>query len=231
MLKLIPAIDLKNGWVVRANAGERKSYRPLATPLFPSAIPKKVLEFLYRRLQFRTFYFADLDAIMQTGNNQKIILKFLETHTDTVCWVDAGVRRQHDYLQLKKLHPNIIPIIPTETLCDIALLKTAAGDNYILSLDFRNHRLLGIREILEQYDDWPKTVIALSLDAIGSNTPDFTVLNQALRHQRQNRRKNELKRQVFFGGGVRNGEDLRTIRKAGAAGVLIAAALYDGVLP
>lgn len=227
MLKLIPAIDLRNGQVVRATTGKRESYRPLATAMFPSATPRKVLEYLYRHLRFRTFYFADLDAIMQTGSNNGIILEFLEMHTDAVAWTDAGIRQQHDYTQLKMLHPAIVPIIPTETLADTALLKTIGDDEGILSLDFKKQRLMGMQEIWEQSNDWPNIVIILSLDAVGSKQPDLVTLRRVLERHRQTCRK----RQIILGGGVHDAEDLQKISAAGAAGVLLATALYNGTLP
>ena len=182
---------------------------------------------LYRNKQFRTFYLADLDAIMQTGNNQEIILRILETYPDITCWVDIGIRHQEDYLKLKQLHHNIVPIIPTETLLDSKLLRTIVGDNYILSLDFKAQQLLGVEEILKQSYYWPNTIIVLSLDAVGGNTPDLVSLQKVIRYQEQN---HHPLRRIIVGGGVRNAQDLQSLDKV-ADGVLVATALYNGALP
>ncbi|MDD9869621.1 MAG: hypothetical protein OXU50_07000 [Gammaproteobacteria bacterium] len=42
-MKLIPAIDLKDGCVVHARGGDRRRYRRLELPLFPSAQPLDVI--------------------------------------------------------------------------------------------------------------------------------------------------------------------------------------------
>ncbi len=72
ILKIIPAIDLKDGCVVHARGGDRRRYRPLELPLFPSAQP---LDVIARLLDGAapgppdTVYVADLDAIAAAGKH------------------------------------------------------------------------------------------------------------------------------------------------------------------
>jgi len=56
--------------LVRAHGARRDQYRPLKSPLSPTSDPADVMRGLYSVYPFRTFYVADLDAIMGTGNNE-----------------------------------------------------------------------------------------------------------------------------------------------------------------
>src|SRR5258706_15868035 len=69
-MDIIPVLDLRGGIVVRAHRGQRDQYRPLESPLSPTSDPADVMRGLYSVYPFRTFYVADLDAIMGTGNNE-----------------------------------------------------------------------------------------------------------------------------------------------------------------
>lgn len=63
--RLIPVLDLKQGWAVHAVAGQRQHYQPLQGPCFPSADPVAVAEVYRDRWGFAELYVADLDAIVE----------------------------------------------------------------------------------------------------------------------------------------------------------------------
>ena len=76
--EIIPVLDLKHGDVVRARAGDRANYRPIATPLASGSTPRSVARGLLRLAPFRTLYIADLDAIAGEGNHRATIAKLAE---------------------------------------------------------------------------------------------------------------------------------------------------------
>jgi phosphoribosylformimino-5-aminoimidazole carboxamide ribonucleotide (ProFAR) isomerase len=69
-MEVIPVIDIRHGVVVRAVAGRRADYRPLAGMSAPIAVARR----LCAVHPFRALYIADLDAIEGRPDNREIIL-------------------------------------------------------------------------------------------------------------------------------------------------------------
>jgi uncharacterized protein related to proFAR isomerase len=90
-MDVIPVLDLRGGIVVRAHMGQRDQYRPLQSPLSLSSDPIDVMRGLYSVYPFRTFYIADLDAIMGTGNNEAVMRRLKAEFPAAAFWVDNGV--------------------------------------------------------------------------------------------------------------------------------------------
>ena len=216
-MKLIPAIDLKEQQVVYAG-GNRHNYPPLKTDVFPSSEPLAVISHLQQQGGFDTFYIADLDAIMQTGSNAAIINDIIHRFPHLTFWLDIGIRNEDDY-QAISADVGYIPIVPTETMQQL-YLPDESQRHYILSLDFRNQTLLGPADILQQAGQWPATVIALSMNAIGGKGPDFTVIDTVCKLNQHS--------SIVAGGGIRTEQDLAALQQRGVASVLIANALYTG---
>ena len=223
MITLIPAIDLRNNQVVHAYGGDRSNYLPLATPLFPSSDPLDVISRLHNRYGYKTFYIADLGAIAETAKNTKTIHAIIDKFPDFTYWLDTGIKNYSEYKKAKKNFP-CIPIIGSETLTEPYLVPGLheEGERYILSLDFKNQMLLGNKKILQQSQYWPEIVIALSLNAVGGNGPDFDVLDKVCQYNHHSR--------IVLGGGIRNINDLSQIRNSEINMILIATALYNNQL-
>ncbi len=212
-MKLIPAIDLKQGLVVHARGGQRDDYKPVCTEHFNDAAPLILIAAIAELLAPDTVYIADLDAIQGTGDNAATIAQIHERFPALQLWVDSGIQTA---CALEKTD-RITAVIGTETLRDdIALLN-----DYILSLDFKDGKLLG-NDVLARHDDWPATVIALSLDAVGSGGgPDVKALQQL---------RACYGGKLIAGGGVRSGDDLKALAELGIDGALAASAIYNGTL-
>ena len=224
-MKLIPALDLKHGCVVHATGGDRKAYRPLSNTRFPSSSPGDVIRRLHERLRCSTFYIADLDAIAGNGDNAPLIHELGGAFPEFDLWLDAGIRNHADFMRLRRCHATATPVVATETLSDRRLPETlhSAREEFILSLDFGADGLLGDESVLESSEYWPKTVIALSLSAVGTGGgPD---LDNLLALQKK------YPRQRFVtGGGVRDERDLTQLEEHGVTAVLVADALYTGAI-
>ncbi len=211
---------------MRAAGGDRRSYRPLGNARFPSAEPADVVRRLLERLERPAFYIADLDAITGGGDNAAQIRKIAREFPALDLWLDCGVRDRVDFERLRRAHPAATVITATETLADAQLpgALRSAREHFILSLDFDAGGLLGDAALLERTEDWPDTVIALSLFAVGTAAgPDLAAVS-ALREKCAGRR-------LIAGGGVRDENDLAQLERAGADAALVANALYAGVIP
>jgi phosphoribosylformimino-5-aminoimidazole carboxamide ribotide isomerase len=222
---IIPVLDLKEGVVVRARAGDRANYRPIETPLAADSRPSSVLAGLLRLAPFRIIYIADLDAIAGAGDHRAAIRALADAASGVQFWIDAGFAMLAAAEAFRGT--RIVPVFGSESLADgdaLAAAKEALGcDRLILSLDYRGARFLGPAEIERRPELWPDRVILMTLARVGtSGGPDIDALKALLRRAGP--------RQVFAAGGVRGDDDIAALKAAGISGALVATALHDGRL-
>ena len=217
---LIPVIDLKNGAVVRAQAGRRAAYKPIRSRLCPGSSPTDVIGALLRLHPFRTLYAADLDAIEGRGDNRNALAAIRTAFPGLDLWVDPGIKTLAGFQAWQRLGLGSA-VVGSESIASLDEWRKIRGAGAILSLDFRRHRFLGPVPLSGSAAAWPPRIIVMSLARVGSRQgPDVTRLESVVRSAG---RKN-----VFAAGGVRNGADLDRLARLGVAGALVASALHDG---
>lgn len=219
---LIPAIDLAQGRVLHARRGRRDDYQPVRSKLCRSCEPTDVIAGLLRLHTFSTLYIADLDAIRGLGDQRTVVERLRDQFPNLDIWIDPGINTRTRYHQWQQLALGST-VLGSETLSNTGLLqKTLAADtDTVLSLDFNGDRLLGPPDLLEQPGHWPKRVIVMCLDRVGSDEGPDTERMQQLRRKSPGS-------DLFAAGGVRDLEDLLHLRQLGVAGTLLASALHDG---
>ena len=210
-----------HGLAVHARQGHREQYQPLRSELCDSPEPRRVLEVLLRLYPFRTVYIADLDALMgrpaQTGLLQELRREFPHLRF----WVDRGL--PEGWTEGNPVwKSNPVTVLGSESLDQADLPRLGEiHAQYLLSLDFREGRLLGPEELLRNPAFWPEWVILMNLTRVGAPLgPDMA---QALEFT-----KKYPKHRFFVAGGVRDPGDLARLKAGGMAGVLIASALHSG---
>lgn len=220
-MEVIPVIDLKGKQVVRAKMGERDLYAPLSTPLAATSAPRDVIEGFLSFYPFRTIYVADLDAIEGHGGHDDILAELQADFPNLSLWVDAGVKSLPEARTWLTRHRAHL-VIGSESWQDAASLAYLRDEpRIILSLDFRGDAFLGPQALLDDESLWPRRLIAMTLERVGSDAgPDLARLLLII--------KKAGPRGVYAAGGLRDKDDLRLLREAGAAGVLVASALHDG---
>jgi phosphoribosylformimino-5-aminoimidazole carboxamide ribotide isomerase len=173
-------------------------------------------------------YVADLDAIQGGAAQVDVVRGLLEAHASVVLWLDAGFAAPASFVRVReRLGPvaaRLRPVYGSESLASAAALTQLAQDpGAILSLDSRLDRPMDPSGSWQRPQDWPRTVIVMTLDRVGAGSgPDLATFAR-LRAQAPDR--------AWTGaGGVRNRQDLRAAADAGAAGWLVASALHDGTL-
>jgi phosphoribosylformimino-5-aminoimidazole carboxamide ribotide isomerase len=219
---VVPVLDLRHGRVVRARAGERHAYAPIVTPLSPGSAPADVARGLLATWPTRRLYVADLDAIMDGAEPDRGALAAIAAACPGVeLWVDAGFATRDgvaDFLAAGLGRP----VLGSESQTGPDLVR-ALGDRAVLSLDSRAGLPLGPAILHEDPALWPREVIAMNLARVGGGDgPDLAGIG-TLRARAPGAR-------VYAAGGLRGPDDLRALRAAGAAGVLVASALHDGRL-
>ncbi|GIX29287.1 MAG: nickel transporter [Burkholderiales bacterium] len=221
-MEIVPVIDLMDGLVVHARRGQRERYAPLRSRLCAGSRPQDVARALAALHPFRALYAADLDAILERGSHLALLEALGRELAPVELWVDAGVR---DLARWRRLAAGgLTPVVGSETLPDLRLLEALAGEAhaFVLSLDFRQERLLGPAELLERPELWPSRVIALNLDRVGARRGPDLALAGALAARAPGAR-------IYCAGGVRGKRDLEALTVRGF-GALIASALHDGSL-
>jgi len=223
---VIPVVDLSNGLVVHAKEGDRNKYKPIFSPLINSSCPIIVSNALLKKTQSRILYIADLDAIKGGLLQKKILYKIVNYFPNTEIWLDGGFRSAVDFEKLQfryasQAKNNINPVFSSESLSSIDEAKRALElfPESILSLDKKNRTLLGESKILIYPELWPKKVILMNLDRVGSSKgPDLNWIKKI-------KSTNPLVK-IFGAGGVRNRGDVVKALKLGASGWLCSTAIH-----
>lgn len=223
-MRIIPVIDILDGVVVHAVAGDRKAYAPIRTPLADNADPAAVADGLYRRFGFDTLYVADLNAISGRDDNHAAITAIAQRLPDTRLWIDAGLRDRDALARWRQRWPAADCVLGSERFDDVDFLpQLREQPRMILSLDFLGSRFLGLPSLLTEPSFWPARVIVMTLSRVGMGEgPDVARVRDL--------RVRAGKRHVFAAGGVRDAADIEDLNRAGAAGALVATALHNGAL-
>src|SRR5438093_13715088 len=121
-MRIIPVLDIKNGIVVRGIGGRREEYRPIISKLTSSCRPADVARAFRDQLGLAEMYLADLDAIAGATPAWNIYRDIQVL--DCRLWVDAGIRRVADALELAR-HGIQDSVIGSETVAGAEVLKAA----------------------------------------------------------------------------------------------------------
>lgn len=211
------------GRVVHARRGERAAYRPLESPIARSSDPQEVVRGLLDIAPFPVLYVADLDAIRGIGSHRDTVQGLRQGHPDLALWVDAGFRSVGE-LRAWTI-PGVVPVIGSESVSSLDALQEmlAAFPEALLSLDSRGDARLGPPELFAEPWRWPRTVIVMTLERVGSGAGPADERIQSVLGAVGERR-------IVAAGGVRDTRDLDRLEARGAYAVLVASAIHDGSL-
>lgn len=216
-MQIIPVIDLLNGIVVHARNGTRELYQPIHSKLSNSAQPKAIVEGFLNLYEFKTIYIADLNQLTNQGNNTQTILNLLHQYPTLQFWVDQGLF----YNQSNKLPTNWKQIIGTESLTEMMISTVFTIDaDWVLSLDF-SQTFIGSQTTLNKPHQWPKHVIVMTLNRVGSQTgPDWDRLKEIQIISKHS--------QIIAAGGIRGANDLEKLTRMGIHHSLLSTCLHRG---
>ena len=215
-MKIIPVIDLKEGFVVHARQGQRNHYHPISSPLCKSSNIYKVIEAFLRLYNFDTFYIADLDAITLQGNHDALIKDVLNTFPHLQFWIDKGFQR------VTKYPKNYLPVLGSECYGEKDIFELEAfNKHFILSLDYSKSETLGAKSLFLNPALWPESIIIMTLNRVGSaQGPDLIKLKDYC--------GNFPQKNFIAAGGIRDVNDLLALKQIGVQQALIASALHSG---
>ena len=228
---IIPVIDILNSVCVHAKKGQRDKYNPLKTKLINTINPYEFIQELKLTYGFSSFYVADLDAILKKTPNYELLSKITSIPNINIM-VDPGIIDINDLKLLINLKLDGI-ILGLETIKELSVLEKTieliGSDKVILSVDMIDGRVISsiqefqgenpLQVINEVKDFELNKIILLDLFRVGQKMGSLSPVYNEIRRK--------FKGEIYIGGGIKNLEEILTIKEKEFNGVLIATALYD----
>ncbi len=223
-MKIIPAIDLMSGQVVRLYKGDPKQKTVYSDN--PVEIAKK-----WEANGADMLHIVDLDATLEIGSNLSIIKKILEEISIPV-EVAGGLRDESLILDIAKISNRIV--IGTLAFKDKEILKklllSLGSEKIVISVDHKDGKIVthgwqkgteiklieSIKEFLEMgFTEFLLTNVNRDGTLEG---PDLEFLEQACQLDNAN---------VIASGGISNVDDVKDVKEKNAFGVILGKALYE----
>lgn len=223
-MKIIPAIDLMDGKVVRLYKGD-----PNQKTIYsgnPVEIAKK-----WECAGADILHLVDLDATLGIGSNLDTIKKILETLTIPV-EVAGGLRDESLVLEMANLSERVV--LGTLAFKDKSLLKSLLSklgpEKIVISVDHKDGEIVihgwqkgtgiklipAINEFLEMgFTEFLLTNVSRDGTLEG---PDLEFLEQACNLPKSN---------IIASGGISNISDISDVKMKNAFGVILGKALYE----
>lgn len=222
-MKIIPAIDLMDGQVVRLYKGDPKQKTVYSDD--PVEIARR-----WQANGADMLHLVDLDATLGVGSNMPIIKKILDDISIPV-EVAGGLRNKSLIYDVAKISDRIV--IGTLAFKDKALLGNILADlgpeKVVISVDHKDGQIVihgwqdgtGIQLIsaIKEFLDMGFTEFLLTnVNRDGTlQGPDLKFLEQAC----------DLKVNVIASGGISNVHDVVSVKEKNAFGVILGKALYE----
>ena len=223
-MKIIPAVDLMNGQVVRLYKGDPKQKTVYSDN--PVEIAKK-----WEANGADMLHIVDLDATLGIGSNLSIIKKILKEISIPV-EVAGGLRDESLILDVVKISSRVV--IGTLAFKDKELLKklllSLGPEKIVISVDHIDGEIVihgwqdrtgiklikSIKEFLEMgFTEFLLTNVNRDGTLEG---PDLEFLEQACQLDNVN---------VIASGGISNIADIKDVKEKNAFGVILGKALYE----
>ena len=223
-MKIIPAVDLMNGQVVRLYKGDPKQKTVYSDN--PIEIAKK-----WEADGADMLHIVDLDATLGIGSNLSIIKKILEEISIPV-EVAGGLRDESLILDVVKISSRVV--IGTLAFKDKELLKklllSLGPEKIVISVDHIDGEIVihgwqdsagiklidAIKEFLEMgFTEFLLTNVNRDGTLEG---PDLEFLEQVCQLDNVN---------VIASGGISNVNDVKDVKEKNAFGVILGKALYE----
>ncbi|MCH8915175.1 MAG: 1-(5-phosphoribosyl)-5-[(5-phosphoribosylamino)methylideneamino]imidazole-4-carboxamide isomerase [Thaumarchaeota archaeon] len=223
-MKIIPAIDLMDGQVVRLYKGDPKQKTVYSDN--PVEIAKK-----WEANGADMLHIVDLDATLGIGSNLSIIKKILEKISIPV-EVAGGLRDESLILDVLKVSSRVV--IGTLAFKDKELLKklllSLGPEKIVIAVDHKDGEIVihgwqdrtGIKliESIKEFLEMGFTEFLLTnVNRDGTlDGPDLEFLEQACNLEKTN---------VIASGGISNVDDVKDVKGKNAFGVILGKALYE----
>lgn len=254
-MRIIPVIDVLDGQVVAACAGQRQTYRPIQSELCEESDPFQIAQAMATQIATqpdnREFYLADLNRLQ--GGQPNLTAWQSIGQVASRLWLDTGTRNENDLQQTARL---VTDQLLATAVCDQVTLICAIESwqdegipmpprlsppttdaNHLdlaFGLDLKHGKLVtqqpsptNTQELVRQIINagW-KSIVVLDVAAVGMGEGCPTFpICTDIRSQNADI-------EIVTGGGVRHREDVELIRSSGYCdGLLVSSAIHRGLIP
>jgi phosphoribosylformimino-5-aminoimidazole carboxamide ribotide isomerase len=228
--RIIPVLDIIDGVVVHAVAGQREKYKPITSKIVDGSDPVQVADAFRSQFETNEIYIADLDAIRDIGTNLDVINDIVDSTGFNVI-LDYGVKSQDDVYKLIETGFGGV-VVSTESMQSLDVIESALklSNSIVGSLDLSEGKVLAedsqIRKsapldlAIRFMQMGLKRLIVLDLALVGTGKgPMHSTLTSIC---------TGTSLDIIAGGGVRNFEDVISLGNLGVSAVLVATALHRG---
>ena len=226
MFRIVFVTDLLGGRVVHAIKGEREKYQPVENSKVSNS-PEPIE--MISEIKPKEVYIADLDRLQHTGNNFEVIKK-ISALTKTM--VNIGVEKNDD---IEKCLSIADTVILSSEASSFKIMRYASR-NYpgktSITIDIKNGSILTKdedlkkepKELVKLLNELNiKDIVIIDLSKVGTGAGfDEDFLHEI---------KDISKHNILFGGGIRDMNDIDTLKEIGISGALVATAVHNGKIP
>jgi len=226
MFRIIPAVDLKNGKVVRLRQGREREIT------FEAENPVEIAKNWVKR-GARSLHVIDLDGAFKGKlKHENIIREILKLPVDIQ--VGGGIRDLKIAERLLNIGAKrvILGTLAALRVNDVRGFAEKWSNRVMIAIDSKAGKIAirGWKEELKLkpvdlaklYDDLEVSFLYTNVDVEG--------LGRGIDTKRIEEVVCKIERPVYVAGGISSVEDVKLIREIGAAGVVIGYALYSGKL-
>ena len=223
-MKIIPAIDIMNGQVVRLYKGD-----PTQKTIYsdnPIEIAKK-----WEKDGADMLHVVDLDATLEMGTNLSIIKKIIENVSIPV-EVAGGLRDESIVMDTAQISKRVVlgTLAFKDKITLKKLLENLGPEKIVISVDHKDGEIVihgwqkrtGIKLIdaIKDFLDMGFSEFLLTnVNRDGTlEGPDLKFLEQACQLERTN---------VIASGGISNVKDVQDVKEKNSFGVILGKALYE----
>ena len=223
-MKIIPAIDIMNGQVVRLYKGD-----PTQKTIYsdnPIEIAKK-----WEKDGADMLHIVDLDATLEMGTNLSIIKKIIENVSIPV-EVAGGLRDESIVMDTAQISKRVVlgTLAFKDKITLKKLLENLGPEKIVISVDHKDGEIVihgwqkrtGIKLIdaIKDFLDMGFSEFLLTnVNRDGTlEGPDLKFLEQACQLERTN---------VIASGGISNVKDVQDVKEKNSFGVILGKALYE----
>jgi phosphoribosylformimino-5-aminoimidazole carboxamide ribotide isomerase len=227
-VRLIPAIDLMNGKIVRLMHGDPRTAKVYNQFGGPVETAEK-----WKSEGAGKLHIIDLDAALGMGDNLSVIAKIAES-VELPIQVGGGIREFDAAEKLLKLgvsqvilgalafsDPKAVTQIQQEFGAASVIVALDNRDGKIMVEGWKTATGLGIKEALEKFAKLGvKTFLVTSIAKDGTlSGPDLDTLREACQYPDV---------RIIAAGGIGSINDLVALKRIGVEGAVIGKALYEG---
>ncbi len=223
-MKIIPAIDLMNGQVVRLYKGDPKQKTIYSDN--PIEVAKK-----WEQNGADMLHIVDLDATLEMGSNLSIIKKIIENVSIPI-EVAGGLRDESIVMDTAQISTRVVigTLAFNDKITLKKLLENLGSEKIVISVDHKDGEIVihgwqkrtGVK-LIEAIKDFLamgfSEFLLTNVNRDGTlEGPDLKFLEQTCQLENAN---------VIASGGISNVKDVQDVKEKNSIGVILGKALYE----